>query len=117
MGCVTDYVPADYTAFRNDLGQSSGFQSYQYRMIEFVMGNRNPNMMAPHSHVPAVYKMLSDELARPSFYDEVVRYLFITLDKHEANLPMPQLTTPHTCLLYTSPSPRDATLSRMPSSA
>lgn len=91
-------TPADYTAFRNDLGQSSGFQSYQYRMIEFVLGNRNPNMMAPHSHVPAVYKMLSDELARPSFYDEVVRYLFITLDKHEANLPMPQLTTPHTSL-------------------
>jgi tryptophan 2,3-dioxygenase len=46
-------TPSDYTRFRRKLGQSSGFQSYQYRMIEFALGNRNHAMMRPHAHVPA----------------------------------------------------------------
>ncbi|MEM7438054.1 MAG: tryptophan 2,3-dioxygenase family protein [Pseudomonadota bacterium] len=88
-------TPADYTTFREALGPSSGFQSYQYRMIEFVLGNRNPNMLKPHSHVPKVHAQLAAELARPSFYDEVVRHLFCTLDGHDGNAPAPQLDTPH----------------------
>ena len=88
-------TPADYTTFREALGPSSGFQSYQYRMIEYVLGNRNPNMLKPHAHVPEVHAMLAAELARPSFYDEVVRHLFRTLDGHEDNLPDPQLDSPH----------------------
>ena len=88
-------TPADYTTFREVLGPSSGFQSYQYRMIEYVLGNRNPNMLKPHAHVSEVHAMLFDELARPSFYDEVVRYLFRTLDGHEDNVPAPQLDSPH----------------------
>lgn len=88
-------TPADYTTFREALGPSSGFQSYQYRMIEYVLGNRNPNMVKPHAHMPDVHAMLEAELAQPSFYDEVVRYLFRTLDGHEENMPAPQLDTPH----------------------
>ncbi|WP_299351154.1 tryptophan 2,3-dioxygenase [uncultured Shimia sp.] len=88
-------TPADYTRFREALGPSSGFQSYQYRMIEYVLGNRNPNMLKPHEHMPEVHQMLADELTRPSFYDEVVRFLFRTLDGTEDNLPAPQLVTPH----------------------
>ena len=88
-------TPADYTAFREALGPSSGFQSHQYRMIEFVLGNRNPNMLKPHAHVPEVHAMLRGELARASFYDEVVRHLFRTLDGHENNVPPPQLDSPH----------------------
>ncbi len=88
-------TPADYTRFREALGPSSGFQSYQYRMIEYILGNRNPNMLKPHEHVPAVHKMLSDELARPSFYDDVIRLLFTTIDGPEANVPAPQLDQPH----------------------
>lgn len=88
-------TPADYTTFREALGPSSGFQSYQYRMIEYVLGNRNPNMLKPHAHVPEVHAMLAAELARPSFYDEVVRHLFRTLDGHEDKLPAPQLDSPH----------------------
>ena len=88
-------TPADYTRFRAALGPSSGFQSYQYRMIEYVLGNRNPNMLKPHDHLPDVHRMLSEELQRPSFYDEVVRLLFRTVDGHEGDLPAPQLTTPH----------------------
>ena len=88
-------TPADYTRFRNGLGASSGFQSYQYRMIEYVLGNRNPNMLAPHTHVPDVHKMLSDELQRPSFYDEVIAILFQTTDGDGALPPAPQLDAPH----------------------
>ncbi|EBA06839.1 tryptophan 2,3-dioxygenase [Sagittula stellata] len=88
-------TPADYTTFRAALGPSSGFQSYQYRMIEYVLGNRNPNMVKPHAHMPEVHAMLTTELGRPSFYDEVVRHLFRTLDGDEAAMPAPQLDTPH----------------------
>jgi len=88
-------TPADYTRFREALGPSSGFQSYQYRMIEYILGNRNPNMLKPHEHVPEVHGMLSDELARPSFYDDVIRLLFTTIDGPDADVPEPQLTQPH----------------------
>ncbi len=88
-------TPADYTRFRESLGPSSGFQSHQYRLIEFVLGNRNPNMMKPHAHIPAIHAALTEELARPSFYDEVIRLLFRTLEGTEANLPAPQLDRPH----------------------
>ncbi|MCH2164295.1 MAG: tryptophan 2,3-dioxygenase family protein [Marinovum sp.] len=89
-------TPADYTRFRDDLGPSSGFQSHQYRLIEFFLGNRNPNMMKPHAHVPEAHAQLAGELARPSFYDEVIRHLFHTLDGHGEHVPEPQLDKPHT---------------------
>ena len=88
-------TPADYTTFREALGPSSGFQSYQYRLIEFTLGNRNPHMMQPHAHVPEVHALLEAELERPSFYDEVVAHLFQTLDGHTDNMPAPQLDSPH----------------------
>ncbi|WP_136439399.1 tryptophan 2,3-dioxygenase [Pacificoceanicola onchidii] len=91
-------TPADYTAFREALGPSSGFQSYQYRMIEFVLGNRNPNMLEPHRHVPEVSGTLEAELTRPSFYDEVVGLLFRTVDGHEDNRPALHLDRPHSAL-------------------
>ncbi|KMW58255.1 Tryptophan 2,3-dioxygenase [Candidatus Rhodobacter oscarellae] len=88
-------TPADYTAFRAALGPSSGFQSHQYRLIEFVLGNRNRHMLGPHAHQPEQHKILTDELARPSFYDAVVAHLFRTLDGDTAQMPAPQLDTPH----------------------
>ena len=66
-------TPADYTHFRRELGQSSGFQSWQYRLIEYMLGNRNLAMLKPHAHDPAVTSLLEQELARPSFYDVVLR--------------------------------------------
>lgn len=68
-------TPADYTTFRAGLGQSSGFQSWQYRMIEFSVGNRNLSMLRPHAHRPDITAMLNAELARPTLYDESLRYL------------------------------------------
>lgn len=91
-------TPADYTRFREVLGPSSGFQSYQYRMIEYILGNRNSNMLKPHAHVPEVQAMLAEELARPSFYDDVIRLLFTTIDGPDAQVPAPQLSQPHKAL-------------------
>lgn len=88
-------TPADYTRFRAVLGPSSGFQSWQYRMIEFVLGNRNPNMLKPHEHVPDTHAALAAELARPSFYDEVVRLLFRKVDGSEDAMPALELDKPH----------------------
>lgn len=68
-------TPSEYTGFRDLLGQSSGFQSYQYREIEFVLGNRNPAMLRPHEHRPDVVDRLRAELERPSLYDEAVRFV------------------------------------------
>lgn len=88
-------TPSDYTTFRETLGQSSGFQSFQYRMIEFVLGNRNPNMLKPHDKSPEQAAQLSAELDKPSFYDEVVQHLFVSQDGNAANCPAPQLLSPH----------------------
>lgn len=68
-------TPSDYTRFRDDLGQSSGFQSHQYRMIEFMLGNRNKAMLRPHAHRPELLAMLEHELTQPSIYDVALRML------------------------------------------
>ena len=68
-------TPSDYTTFRDALGQSSGFQSWQYRLIEFAAGNRNAAMVKPHDHRPDIAAKLQAELARPSLYDEAIRAL------------------------------------------
>ena len=68
-------TPSEYTRFRDDLGQSSGFQSWQYRLIEYAAGNRNLAMLKPHAHRPDLTALLEAELARPSLYDEVLRRL------------------------------------------
>jgi tryptophan 2,3-dioxygenase len=87
--------PHDFNAFREALGPSSGLQSYQYRMIEFVLGNRNPHMLKPHEHRPETHKMLKEEMSRTSFYDEVIHYLFCEVDGHARNAPIPVLDSPH----------------------
>jgi tryptophan 2,3-dioxygenase len=68
-------TPSEYTAMRPYLGASSGFQSYQYRQIEFLLGNKNAQMLKPHTHRPDVLAEVSAALEAPSFYDEVVRLL------------------------------------------
>jgi len=68
-------TPSEYTQFRDALGQSSGFQSWQYRLIEFTVGNRNKAMLKPHAHRDDIHRLLRDELARPSLYDVALRLL------------------------------------------
>jgi len=68
-------TPADYSSFRDSLGQSSGFQSAQYRLIEFLLGNKQPQMIKPHAHKPELVGRLEAALAAPSLYDESIRLL------------------------------------------
>ena len=68
-------TPSEYTSFRGALGMSSGFQSWQYRAIEFLAGNRNDAMLAPHAHDAKVTQRLETILAEPSIYDEALLLL------------------------------------------
>lgn len=61
-------TPSEYTEFRTQLGASSGFQSHQYRLIEFVLGNRNRAMLKVHEHRPELHAMLEGELSVKSLY-------------------------------------------------
>jgi len=80
-------TPSEYTRFRSQLGQSSGFQSRQYRLIEFLLGNRNHAMLKPHAHDAETTKLLEAELATPSLYDEVLRLA----DRNGLKMPAPVL--------------------------
>jgi tryptophan 2,3-dioxygenase len=68
-------TPSEYSSFRPFLRQSSGFQSYQYRMLEFILGNKNAVMIRPHRHHPKLAAILQEELERPSLYDEALKLL------------------------------------------
>lgn len=68
-------TPADYLAFRAHLGRSSGFQSFQYRMIEFKLGAKDPVMLRPHAHHPERHGPLLAAYEAPSIYDEALRLL------------------------------------------
>ncbi len=63
-------TPADYLTFRDVLGQSSGFQSYQYRTIEFALGNKQAGTLKPHAHREDIYSDLLAVFEAPSVYDE-----------------------------------------------
>jgi tryptophan 2,3-dioxygenase len=68
-------TPSEYSLFRDSLGQSSGFQSWQYRSIEFLAGNRNIAMTKPHAHDPVVLAELTAILDCPSLYQEAILLL------------------------------------------
>ncbi len=68
-------TPSDYSAFRNALGKSSGFQSWQYRMLEFLIGNKNASMIKVFQADPPAHESLERALRAPSLYDEVLLLL------------------------------------------
>lgn len=72
---LSTMTPSEYGRMRGKLGSSSGFQSDQYRQIEFMMGNKSRAMADVHAGEPDVHTVLLDELATPSLYDEAVRLL------------------------------------------
>jgi len=72
---LSTLTPADYLKFRDDLGHSSGFQSYGYRKIEFILGNKNASLLQVHKSNKAVHSDLKDVLEQPSLYDEVIAIL------------------------------------------
>ena len=68
-------TPPEYSAIRPYLGHSSGFQSAQYRQIEFMLGNKNAIMLRPHAHDASVFAEVEAALRQPSLYDESLRLL------------------------------------------
>jgi tryptophan 2,3-dioxygenase len=68
-------TPPEYTAMRPYLGQSSGFQSFQYRCIEFSLGNKNAAMLKPHAHAPERLALVQAAYEAPSLYDEALKLM------------------------------------------
>ncbi len=68
-------TPPEYSAMRPYLGQSSGFQSFQYRCIEFALGNKNAAMLKPHAHAPERLAVVQAAYQAPSLYDEALKLL------------------------------------------
>ena len=68
-------TPSDYALFRKALGRASGFQSYQYRMIEFLLGNKDTQVMGQLKQRPEIVEILTKDLNAPSLYEEFLRYL------------------------------------------
>jgi tryptophan 2,3-dioxygenase len=68
-------TPPEYSAIRPYLAQSSGFQSWQYRCIEFAMGNKNAAMLLPHTHRPDLHAIVESAYVAPSLYDASLKLL------------------------------------------
>ena len=77
-------TPTEYAQFRGDLGSSSGFQSVQYRGVEFALGNKNERMLGVFRDHPENLALLTAEWERPTLYDEFLRYVA------RRGLPIPQ---------------------------
>ena len=72
---VSTMTPADYARFRDTLGHASGFQSYQYRILEYTLGNKNAELAEVHRHDTEVFARVESALKAPSLYDETLRLL------------------------------------------
>lgn len=72
---LSTMTPPEYSALRPYLAKSSGFQSYQYRQIEFMLGNKNAAMLKPHAHRADIYDTVKQTYDAPSLYDETLRYM------------------------------------------
>jgi tryptophan 2,3-dioxygenase len=89
-------TPSEYSQFRGVLRRASGFQSVQYRTLEFLLGNKNAGMIGVFGHDPAAQEALSAALNAPSLYDEFLQFL------HRRGYPIPERlidrdwTIPHT---------------------
>ncbi|HXC57104.1 MAG TPA: tryptophan 2,3-dioxygenase [Rhizomicrobium sp.] len=72
---LSTMTPFDYASFRGSLGKSSGFQSFQYRMLEYRLGNKNTAMAKVYDSDPAVSRQVRAALTEPSIYDEALALL------------------------------------------
>ncbi|SEH47984.1 tryptophan 2,3-dioxygenase [Halobacillus karajensis] len=79
---LSTLTPAEYMEFRDQLGQASGFQSYQYRMIEFALGYKTPHVLKIYKKDPDLHKRLNEAYRAPSLYDAAIGKL------SEAGLPI-----------------------------
>jgi tryptophan 2,3-dioxygenase len=96
---LSTMTPADYLAFRSALGPASGFQSFQYRLVEFRLGAKDARMLLPHRHNAEHHGILSQALAAPSLYDEALRLLArrgfaVPQDVRDRDVTQPYVTNP-----------------------
>ena len=77
-GVLETLTPSEYVQFRDVLGNASGFQSAQYRTVEFLLGNKNADMLSLFRHLPEAHAALREALQAPSIYDEFLRHLHRT---------------------------------------
>ncbi|WP_269317518.1 tryptophan 2,3-dioxygenase [Exiguobacterium sp. KJ 601] len=75
-GVLATLTPAEYLEFRDQLGSSSGFQSYQNRQIEFALGFKNARTLSVYAHDKKLYSLLESSLQAPSIYDVTVREMY-----------------------------------------
>jgi tryptophan 2,3-dioxygenase len=75
-GSLLWLTPTEFNGFRDQLGEASGFQSYEYRHVEFLLGLKAESVVRPHQGLPAVHADLLRALAAPSLEDDVLAYLF-----------------------------------------
>lgn len=74
-GVLSTLTPTEYAEFRHVLGKASGFQSPQYRLVEFLLGNKNRELLTIFKRDPDNHKVLHKALAAPSLYDVFLQYL------------------------------------------
>ena len=74
-GVLTTLTPSEYAEFRSYLQSSSGFQSWQYRAIEFILGNKNPDMLQVFDHDVEIHGLLTRLYEEPTLYDEFLAFL------------------------------------------
>jgi tryptophan 2,3-dioxygenase len=74
-GVLETLTPSEYAMFRSVLGRASGLQSYQYRLIEFLFGNKDRQAVEVFNHLPEIHAELDKTLHEPSLYDEFLRHL------------------------------------------
>jgi tryptophan 2,3-dioxygenase len=95
-------TPSEYVQFRHVLGPASGIQSYQHRIIEFMLGRKDRRMLAVFAHLPEIHARVTEALEAPSLYDAFLRYLgrkgapipaeLLTRDVSEPHTPSPEVT-------------------------
>lgn len=95
-GVLETLTPSEYSEFRPVLGASSGFQSLQYRLLEFLLGNKNADMLKVFAHDASAHAQLREALAQPSLYDEFLRYLARREHAVPAELLNRDVAQPHT---------------------
>ena len=104
---LSTMTPADYLAFRGALGQASGFQSYQYRLVEFLLGAKDANMLLAHRHDETAHSRLAAALNAPSLYDEALRILArrghpVPAELLERDFSRPYVANPRVCDIWLS---------------
>ena len=92
---LSTMTPVDYIKFRPSLENASGFQSYGYRKLEFLLGNKNADLLKVHSGNPTIAEELGALLNQPSLYDEVIRKLDESGFNIDASLLERDVATPY----------------------